>query len=70
MEKTIKKFDDIKIQKQKCQRHKTTISIKIVDNDKIVVSNKVPCGEKRILSTLFATEMLKKQSLYVYFYRK
>ena len=46
MEKTIIKFDDIKIPKQKFHQHKRPISIKNVDSDKIVVSNKVPFGKK------------------------
>ena len=46
MEKTIIKFDDIKIPKQKFHQHKRPISIKNVDIDKIVVSNKVPFGKK------------------------
>ena len=41
MEKTIIKFDDIKIPKQKFHRHKRRISIKNADNNKIVVYNKV-----------------------------
>ena len=39
MEKTIIKFDNIKIPKQKLHQHKRPISIKNVDIDKIVVSN-------------------------------
>ena len=46
MEKTIIKFDSIKIPKQKFHQHKRPISIKNVDIDKIVVSNKVPSGMK------------------------
>ena len=46
MEKTIIKFDGIKIPKQKFHQHKRPISIKNVDIDKIVVSNKVPSGTK------------------------
>ena len=44
--KTVIKFDDIKILKQKFHQHKRSISIKNVDIDKIVVSNKVPFGKK------------------------
>ena len=43
MEKTVIKFDDIKIPKQKFHQHKRPISIK---NDKIVVSSKVPFVKK------------------------
>ena len=46
MEKTVIKFDGIKIPKQKFHQHKRPISIKNVDIDKIVVSNKVPSGTK------------------------
>ena len=57
MEKTIIKFDDIKTPKQKFHQHKRPISIKNVDIDKIVVSNKVPFGKKGFK---LATKMLKK----------
>ena len=46
MEKTIIKFGDIEIQKQKFHQHKGPISIKNVDVDKIVVSNNVSFGKK------------------------
>ena len=46
IEKTIIKFDDIKIPKQNFYRHKRPISIKNVDIDKIVAS-KVPLGNRR-----------------------
>ena len=46
MEKSITKFDDIQIPKQNFHHHKRPVSIKKVDNDKIVVSNKVPFGKK------------------------
>ena len=46
MKKTIIKFGDIEIQKQKFQQHKRPISIKDVDINKIVVSNKVFFGKK------------------------
>ena len=41
MEKTIIKFDDTKIPKQKFHQHKRPISLKNVSIDKITVSNKV-----------------------------
>ena len=47
MEKTIIKFGDIKIQKQKFHQHKRPVSIKNVDVNKIVLSNKVSFGKKR-----------------------
>ena len=46
MKKTIIKFGDIEIQKQKFHQHKRPISIKDVDINKIVVSNKVFFGKK------------------------
>ena len=46
MKKTIIKFGDIEIQKQKFHQHKGLISIKNIDIDKILVSNKVPFGKK------------------------
>ena len=41
MEKTITKFGDIEIEKQKFHEYKKPISIKNIDVNKIVVSNKV-----------------------------
>ena len=46
MEKAIIKFRDIEIKKQKFHQHKGPISMKNVDIDKIVVSNKVPFGKR------------------------
>ena len=46
MEKTIIKFGDIEIQKQIFQQHKGRISIKNIDINKIVVSNKVFFSKK------------------------
>ena len=45
MEKTIIKFGDIEIEKQKFHQHKRPISIKNIDINKIVVSNKVSTGK-------------------------
>ena len=44
MEKIVIKFDDIEIEKQKFHQHKGPISIKNIDIDEIVVSNKVSFG--------------------------
>ena len=44
--KTIIKFDDIEIEKQKFHQHKKPILIKNVGIKKIVVSNKVSFGKK------------------------
>ena len=40
MQKTVKKFGDTEIEKQKCYQHKRPISIKNIDIDKIVLTNK------------------------------
>ena len=47
MEKAIIKFGDIEIEKQKFFQYKTHISIKNIDTDNIVVSNKASFGKKR-----------------------
>ena len=44
--KKIIKFGDIEIQKRKCHPVKESISIKNIDINKIVVSNKVSFGKK------------------------
>ena len=67
MEKTIIKFGDIEIEKQKFHQHKRPISIKNIDINKIVVS-KSPLV-KRVLNTSLSIKMLKFD-LYVYFSRK
>ena len=46
MEKTIIKVDDNETQKHKFYPHKRPISIKNIDINKIVVSNKVSFGKK------------------------
>ena len=46
MEKIIIKFGDIEIEKQKLHQHKRPISIKNLDINEIVVSNKVSFGKK------------------------
>ena len=46
MEKPIRKFDNIKIPKQKFHQDKRPISIKNMDINKIVVFNKTYFGEK------------------------
>ena len=48
MEKTVIKFGDIEIQKEKFHQNEGPILIKNVDTDKIVVSNKVPFDKKKI----------------------
>ena len=46
MKRSIIKFGDIEIKKQKFHQHKKPISIKNIDINKIVVSNKVSFGKK------------------------
>ena len=69
MEKTVIKFDDVKIPKQKFHHHKRPISIKKVDNNEIVVSNKVSFRKKGF-KYFIDYEDPTKLSLYVYFYQK
>ena len=69
IEKTIIKFGDIQIRKQKFHQHKEPIVIKNIEIDKIVVLNKVPFGKKD-LNILLVTKMLKKLNFYVYFSHK
>ena len=70
MEKTIIKFGDIEIQKQKLQQNKVTTLIKNIDIDKIVVSNKVSFGKRRDLNISLATKMLATLDPYAYFSQK
>ena len=46
--KTIIKFGDIEIEKQKFHQYKRPISIKNIDINKIVVPNKASFGKKRL----------------------
>ena len=46
MGKTIKKFGDVEIKKQKFHQHKRPFAMKNIDINKIVVSNKVSFGKK------------------------
>ena len=46
VEKTILKFDDTEIEKQKFHQHKKTFLVKSIDINEIVVSNKVSFGRK------------------------
>ena len=47
MEKTIRKFVDIEIEKQKIYQHKSPLMINNSNINKIVASNKVSFGKKR-----------------------
>ena len=46
MEKIIIEFEDIEIQKQKFHQHIRPISIKIININKVVISNKISSGKK------------------------
>ena len=60
MEKTIIKFGDIEIEKQKFHQHKKPISIKDIDINKIIISNKVSFGKKGFnINISLPTKMLK-----------
>ena len=69
MEKTIIKFGDIEIEKQKFHQHKRSILIKNIDIKKIVVCTKVSFGKNRVLNISLAIKMLKLD-IYVYFSQK
>ena len=69
MEKTIIKFGDIEIQKQKFHQHKGPVSIKNIDINKIVVSNKVSLGKKGF-KYFIGYKDTKKLDLYVHFHQK
>ena len=65
MKKIIIKFEDIEIKKKAFHEHNRPISIKNIEINKIVVSNKVSLVKKD-LNLLLATKIPKKLSLYVY----
>ena len=69
MKKKIKKFGDIEIQKQTFHQHKGSISIKNINNDKIVASSKVSFGKKGF-KYFIGYRDAKKVGLYVYFSQK
>ena len=69
MEKTIIKFGDIEIEKQKFHQNKKPISIKNIDINKIVVSNKISFGKKRF-KYFIGYKYTEKIDLYVYFSQK
>ena len=64
--KTIIKLGLIGIQKQKLHQHKRHFSMKNVDINLIVISNKVPLVKKDLNISL-AAKMFKKLDLCVYF---
>ena len=66
MEKTIIKTGDIEIKKQKFHKHRRPISIKNIDINKIVISNKVSFG-KNGFKYFIGRKDAKKLDLFVYF---
>ena len=69
MEKTLIKIGDIEIEKQKFYQYKRPISIKNIDINKIVVSNKVYFG-KNGFKYFIGYKDAKKYDLYAYFFQK
>ena len=69
MEKTIIKFGDIGIEKQKFHQFKKPISIKNIDINKIVVSNKVPLG-KKCFKYFIGYKDANTLGFYAYFFQK
>ena len=69
LDKTIIKYVDIEIKKQKFHQQKRPISIKNEDIDKIVVSKKVSFGKKSF-KQFIGYKDAKKIYLYVYFSKK
>ena len=69
MEKTTIKFGDIEIEKQKFRQHKIPISIKNIDINEIVLSNKISFGKKGFKYFIGYKEA-KKSDLYMYFSQK
>ena len=68
MEKTIIKFGDVEIEKQRFQQHKRLISIKTKDINKIKVSNKAS-GEKGV-KYFNGYKDAETLDLYAYFIQK
>ena len=66
MEKAIKKFGDIVIKKQKFYQHKRPVSIKYIDFNKLVVSNKVSFGKKGFKYLIGYKDANKIRTLCIY----
>ena len=69
MDKTIIKFGDIEIKKQKFHQHKSPILINNIDINKTVVSNKF-CFIKKGFKYFIVYKDAKKGDLYAYFFQK
>ena len=68
MDKKIIKFDDTKIEEYKLCQHKSPISIKSIDINKVVVSNKLPF-DKRVFK-YFIGDKDYKQNKHAYSVQK
>ena len=66
IEKTIIKFGDIEIEKQKFYQHKRLISKKYIDINKIVISNKVSFGIKGFKCFIGYKDAKKIRPLYIF----
>ena len=69
MEKTVIKFGDVKSNKQKFHQNKLPISIKNIDINKIVLSNKVFFG-KKVFTYFIGWKDDKGLDFHVYFPQK
>ena len=69
MKKTIIKFGDFEIKKQNSHQHKRPISIKSIDINEILVSNKVSF-EKKDFEYFIDYKDAKKSDIYEYFSQK
>ena len=68
MEKTIIKLGDIEI--KKFHQYKKPISMKNININKTVLSNKSSFDKRNVLNISLAKKMLKKLYLYVYCFQK
>ena len=69
MDNKILKFDDTEIQEYEFYQYKSPISIKNIDINKIVVSNKFPFDEKNF-KYFIGYKDNKEIRLYAYFFQK
>ena len=67
MVKTIRSFGDIEIQRQRFHQHKGPITIKNIDINKIVVSNKVSFGKKGFKYLIGYKDAKKIRPLCIFF---
>ena len=65
MEKSIIKFGDIEIEKEKFHQNKRPISIKNIDINEIVVSNKVSFGKKGFKYFIGNKDAIKIRPFYI-----